>query len=114
MQPYGGVSMACRDVIFVVGTGRAGTSALTRILSLCGCTLPESVLGPADYNPKGSWEPTYTRKLTAEFLAHHGIIGLDPTLRLEGEISLDARGRKEYIEQLTQFLANCPTGRILL
>ena len=31
--------------LFVLGLGRSGTSALTRVLSLCGAALPAGLLG---------------------------------------------------------------------
>lgn len=90
--------------------GRSGTSALARILSLCGCVLPPSLKGPNDANPSGYWEPLDALKLNDEFLLRHGATYFDPTLRLQGELTF-ARGETErYIGQIRAFLAQCPSG----
>ncbi|WP_082929626.1 sulfotransferase family protein [Mycobacterium sp. 852013-51886_SCH5428379] len=44
-------------VLFVLGFGRSGTSALARVLSLCGAKLPPRLLGATADNPRGFWEP---------------------------------------------------------
>ncbi|MES1202455.1 MAG: glycoside hydrolase family 99-like domain-containing protein [Pseudomonadota bacterium] len=44
------------ELVFVAGMHRSGTSALTRVLSLCGCELPRTLLPPAPNNPDGFWE----------------------------------------------------------
>ena len=49
---------AARPVaLFVLGMPRSGTSALTRVLSLCGGTLPAGMMGADSANPRGYWEP---------------------------------------------------------
>ena len=45
-----------RRAILVLGMHRSGTSALAGVLSLCGASLPATLLPPADYNPKGFFE----------------------------------------------------------
>jgi len=55
--------MCERSVIFVLASRRSGSSALTRVLSLCGCTLPRSVIDATEGNPKGFWEPPDADKL---------------------------------------------------
>ncbi|HTD38716.1 MAG TPA: sulfotransferase [Candidatus Limnocylindrales bacterium] len=45
------------DIVFLVGMHRSGTSALTRVLSLCGGALPVRLLPPDAGNPSGYWEP---------------------------------------------------------
>lgn len=46
-----------RTCILVAGMHRSGTSALTRMLSLLGGTLPDNLMPPsAEYNPAGFWE----------------------------------------------------------
>lgn len=46
--------------ILVLGPGRSGTSALTRLINMVGPSvcLPEDRMGPAPANPKGFWEST--------------------------------------------------------
>lgn len=42
--------------LLVLGMHRSGTSALTRVLNLLGCALPERLLAANPTNPKGHWE----------------------------------------------------------
>lgn len=58
-----------RDAIFVVGMGRSGTSALTRVLSLCGAALPLAPLAPNFGNPTGYWEPALSVVVNDRFLS---------------------------------------------
>jgi hypothetical protein len=51
-----GLSSARRALI-VLGMHRSGTSALTRVLGLCGATLPRHNMAAGDGNPLGHWEP---------------------------------------------------------
>jgi hypothetical protein len=72
-----------RDAIFVVGTGRTGSSALTRVLGLCGGALPLRTL-PANFaNPTGYWEPELSVALNDRFLEAHRSSWYDETLRLQ-------------------------------
>ena len=45
-----------RHAILVLGMHRSGTSALAGMLSLCGASLPATLMPPADYNPRGFFE----------------------------------------------------------
>jgi hypothetical protein len=53
-----------RIALVVLGMHRSGTSALCRVLSLAGATLPRRLLAPLEENEKGFWEP-------AEIVAAH-------------------------------------------
>ncbi len=64
----GGVS----ELIFVIGMHRSGTSALTRVLSLCGAALPRDVSEPGDDNPTGHWESPPAKELNDRFLEARG------------------------------------------
>lgn len=46
-----------RTAILVLGMHRSGTSAVTRVLSLLGATLPERLMPRAEGNPVGYFEP---------------------------------------------------------
>jgi lipopolysaccharide biosynthesis protein len=46
-----------RTCVLVLGMHRSGTSALTRTLSLLGCQLPRYLMGAAEGNDAGHWEP---------------------------------------------------------
>jgi hypothetical protein len=79
-----------RDVVFVIGMGRSGSSALTRVLSLCGAALPLKTL-PADVaNPRGYWEPRDAVALDERFLAQHGSSWYDEDLGLRIDGAADA------------------------
>lgn len=59
-----------RRCVLVLGMHRSGTSALTRVLSLFGATLPARLLGAGVGNETGHWEPealiSYHDRLLAE------------------------------------------------
>src|ERR1700730_14533830 len=63
--------------------GRSGSSALTRVLSLCGAALPLRVL-PANYgNPTGYWEPALAVEINDRFLDGYASSWYDSSLRLQ-------------------------------
>jgi hypothetical protein len=99
-------------VVFVFGMGRSGTSALARVLSLCGGALPATLLGANDGNPKGHWEPLNALHLNEEFLTRHGSTWFDPTLRLQGEVVIDDTERNTYLERIKAFLRGLPPAPI--
>jgi len=103
-----------KEVIFVLGMGRSGTSALARILSLCGCVLPASLKEPNEANPSGFWEPLDALRLNDEFLLRHQATYFDPTLRLQAEVSFPRAEVEHYIAQITAFLDGCPSGSPLI
>ncbi|HEY7904139.1 MAG TPA: glycosyltransferase [Casimicrobiaceae bacterium] len=69
----GAAARAARTALVVLGVHRSGTSALARVLNLCGAFLPERVM-PAklDVNPKGFWETEAINDLDARLLHHLG------------------------------------------
>jgi hypothetical protein len=105
--------MRGRDVVLIIGSGRSGTSALTRVLSLSGCTLPASVIGASNLNPRGFWEPVEALRLNLEFMHRHGGRWADPTMRLQ-ETAIAERDRERYVEKIVEFLRACPDGAALL
>ncbi|MGB8843324.1 MAG: hypothetical protein WCC64_19890 [Aliidongia sp.] len=67
------------QAILVLGMHRSGTSALTRILSLCGASLPRHLIEPAmQNNEAGFWEPGEIVALHDEILAAAGSSWHDP------------------------------------
>ena len=106
--------MSGKDVIFILGMGRSGTSALARILSLCGCVLPATLKDANEANPRGFWEPVDALKLNDEFLFRHGATYFDPTLRLQGELTFAPDETEGYIAQICAFLRHCPQGAPLV
>lgn len=62
-----------RKAIIVLGMHRSGTSALTRVLSLCGAALPKHPLaGPPESNARGHWEPLPIVDAHEQFLTAAG------------------------------------------
>ena len=106
--------MSEKCIIFILGVGRSGTSALTRVLSLCGCVLPNALLGANDANPRGFWEPCDAVKINDEFLFRHGSTPFDPTMRLQEELCLDVTEREDFVGRIREFLAGCPSGPLLV
>lgn len=94
-----------KQVLFVTGMGRSGTSALTRLLSLAGLGLPQHLLqgGGAD-NPRGYWEPEVGLGINERFLKHHGSSWYDPSFRLQYGITPNAESSTEFVETITDFL----------
>ncbi len=101
-------------VVFVLGMGRSGTSALTRVLSLCGGALPTVLLGPNEGNPLGHWEPQEALELNDTFLSRHGANWYDPTLRLQGELAVTSEERSAYLDQIEAFLESLPAAPLLI
>jgi hypothetical protein len=101
-------------VLFVFGMGRSGTSALTRVLSLCGGTLPGELVGATEGNPLGHWEPENALAINQDFLSQHASTWFDPTLRLQGEIAFTAAQRSNYVEQIKAFLLPLAAAPLIL
>ena len=97
-----------KEILFILGVGRSGTSMLARVLSLCGCALPQSLKDANAANPSGYWEPTEALKLNDAFLFRHGATYFDPTLRLQGELAFAPAERESFIGQIRAFLGQCP------
>jgi hypothetical protein len=100
-------------IIFILGMGRSGTSALTRVLALCGAALPSNLLGATEGNPRGHWEPLQALKINEDFLSKHGSSWYDPTLRLQREIALP-QVTLDFVGQIREFLTASVTERPLV
>jgi len=101
-------------VLFVMGMARSGTSALTRILSLCGGTLPAGMVGAMAGNPLGHWEPRKAVHLNEVILRRHGTAMLDPSLRLQEEGAFDAEENAACIAEIGAFLATLPAAPLVV
>ena len=95
-------------LLFVFGMGRSGSSALTRVLSLCGGGLPDELVGATEHNALGHWEPQQALSINNAFLARHGSTWFDPSLRLQGELCVDEQVGRGFLEQITDFLRALP------
>ncbi|VBA45594.1 hypothetical protein LAUMK13_05498 [Mycobacterium innocens] len=101
-------------VLFVLGSGRSGTSALTRVLSLCGGTLPPGLLGANSANPRGYWEPRKAIILNEAILRRLGSAWDDPTLRLQEEGAFDAEYKAACITKIRAFLTTLPAAPLMV
>ncbi len=107
--PAAQTGTAARPVaLFVLGVPRSGTSALTRVLSLCGATLPVGLAGANSGNPLGYWEPRASHRLNYTILRCHGSEWFDPTLRLQEEGAFDADESAACIAEIRAFLTTLP------
>ncbi len=62
-----------RTAIVVLGVYRSGTSAIARVLNLCGAALPARLMAPRlAVNPTGFWEAEAINDLDARFLYRLG------------------------------------------
>jgi len=64
---------AAKAAIIVLGAYRSGTSALARVLNLCGAFLPQRVVAARlGINPKGFWETEAVNDLNARLMQYLG------------------------------------------
>jgi hypothetical protein len=103
-----------RIALFVLGVGRSGTSALTRVLSLCGGTLPADLLGANPGNPLGHWEPNAALAINERILARHDSSWYDPTLRLQEPTTIGPEARAADIAEIGAFLDTLGTAPLVL
>jgi len=100
-----------KRILFVLGMHRSGTSALTRVLSLCGATLPAGLVGADSSNPGGYWEPFMAIVLNEEILRRQGTAAFDPTLREEG---FDADQKAASIAAIRDYMTTLPNAPLVV
>jgi hypothetical protein len=106
---------AARPVaLFVLGMARSGTSALTRVLSLSGGTLPAGMKGADRGNPEGYWEPRKASTLNEAILRRHGSSMFDPSLRLQEEGAFDAEEKAACIAKVRAYLTTLPAAPLVV
>ena len=101
-------------VLFVLGMARSGTSALTRVLSLCGGALPTGLVGAMEANPRGFFESRKATYVSESILRRNGSAGYDPSLRLQEEVALDAKEKAACLADMGAFLATLPTAPLVV
>lgn len=100
-----------RVCVIVAGMHRSGTSALTRVLNLLGCTLPQHLLSANPTNEAGHWEPIKILEFNDRLLASAGTNWDEWTPVAEDWFeSLEANAHKEEAAEL--FLAEYPSGSL--
>lgn len=101
------------DVI-VLGMRRSGTSALTRLLSLCGASLPAGMLGSDATNPLGYREPRASLLLNGAILYRHGSAWFDPSLRVLEEGAFDAEVTAACMAEMEAFLEKTSSAPLVV
>jgi hypothetical protein len=96
--------------LFVMGTPRSGSSALTRVLSLCGGGLPAELKGADSGNPRGYWEPAAAARISDAILQRHDSTWFDPSLRIQEEGVFDAEEKSACIAEISAFLTTLPAA----
>jgi hypothetical protein len=92
-----------REAVFVVGMGRSGSSAIARVISLCGAALPLEIVPPNYGNPAGYWEPARAIEINEAFLQANGSSWYDAGFALQ--ISPPAGApRERLVDEIAQFL----------
>lgn len=110
-----GVEKSGRPVLlFVMGAPRSGTSALTRVLSLCGAALPAKMAGADRNNQRGYWEPRESIHLNNKIVRRHNSTAFDPSLRLQEDGAFDAAERAACIAEIREFLSTLPTAPVVV
>jgi hypothetical protein len=100
--------------LFVMGMTRSGKSPLTRVLSLCGGTLPTALLGATRTTPLGHWEPRKALYLNEAILHRHRSSWFDPSLRLQQEGAFDAEENAACIAEIGAYLTTLPAAPLVL
>lgn len=101
-------------VLFVLGPQRSGTSALTRVLSLCGGTLPSAMLGADANNPLGYWEPRAAITLNETILRRRRTHWYDPSLRFLDDAEFDAKQNRACVDMIASYLTTLPRAPIVV
>lgn len=99
------------DILFVLGSGRSGTSALTRVMSLCGAELPVRVLRAGTGNPSGYWEAIVALKRNDQFLAAVRSSYHDPSLVLDPAPPV---ARDRHARNIRSFLQDLPAADLVV
>lgn len=100
--------------MFVLGAPRSGTSALTRVLSLCGAALPAKMAGADRNNQRGYWEPRDSIHLNNQIVRRHNSTAFDPSLRLQEDGAFDAAEKAACIARIGKFLSTLPDAPLVL
>jgi hypothetical protein len=103
-----------RTALFVLGFGRSGTSALARVLSLCGAALPPGLLGATADNPRGYWEPRAAIHLDEVILRRHGSSGYDLSLRAQEEGAFDVAENAAFVDKIRKYLVTLPAAPVVV
>ncbi|WP_083746372.1 sulfotransferase family protein [Mycobacterium numidiamassiliense] len=93
---------------------RSGTSALTRIVSLCGAALPAAMMGADSGNARGYWEPRKALRLNHAILHRRGSSTYDPSLRLQEDGAFGAAEKEACIAEIAEYLDTLPEAPLVI
>lgn len=99
--------------LFVLGFGRSGTSALARVLSLCGAAVPTGLLGATNDNPRGFWEPRVAIHLNESILRSQRSSAYDLSLRAP-DGSVRPEKKDVWIRKITRFFSGLPAAPLVV
>ncbi|MDX5392820.1 MAG: hypothetical protein LPJ86_03240 [Caulobacteraceae bacterium] len=88
-----------RTAVLVLGMHRSGTSALTQVLALAGCDLPQNVMPGDEHNAKGYFEPWRIAIFNDQRLRAAGSAWDDPFVHPYR--SLEPREERRWITRAT-------------
>ncbi len=100
--------------LFVLGFGRSGTSALTRVISLSGAALPAGLLGATKENRRGSWEPRAVVHLTQAILWRYRSSAYDLKLRVQDDAAFDAKEKPAWIAKIKAYINTLPQSPLVV
>lgn len=103
-----------RHAILITGMGRSGTSALARVLALCGAGLPDRLLPANHGNPTGYWEPRRAIDLNNAFLSNYGSSWYDPTFRLQTAQVVSEADRSTFVDSIREFIVQGFEGNAII
>jgi hypothetical protein len=89
-------------IAFILGMGRSGSSAMARVMALCGGRLPESLLPANQANPTGFWEPSSAVHVNARFLKASGSSFFDT--QLVQDVNEETALGRQFISEIVALL----------
>ena len=99
-------------IVFVLGMARSGTSALTRVLSLCGATLPSGMLGADKTNERGYWEPRESIYINRQILRRHGSAWWSSAIPEMKTFDVDER--RAAVATIQAYVAELPSASLVV
>lgn len=100
--------------LFVLGAQRSGTSVITRVLSLCGGTLPPALIGADQANPSGFWEPRKAIDVNEAMLYRDGSSWADPMLSPRQEAPYGVGQSTGLPSEIDAFFTSMPSAPLLI
>jgi hypothetical protein len=98
----------------VLGNGRSGTSALARVLALCGGSLPPGLLGATSENPRGFFEARAVIHLNQAILHDHGSSGYDMALDSYQDGAFAPEQNEAWVAKLRDYLKSLPAAPVMV